>query len=375
MKVEQLSLKDDSWSTDIDRIEIKPTLILLFVSLTFKSKTLLLTELNKRFPEASIIGCATAGEINGDYVNDSTVSLTAITFNKVTCKLASHNLSDFSESYDSGRALATQLEHKDLSHVLVFSHGVDVNGSEIVAGLKSELPNTSITGGLAGYNVETKDSFVIANTSMASKQIVGVGLYGDALNVGYGSNGGWDSFGIDRLVTKSNKNVVYELDGTPALAIYKSFLGEDRYNIPDVGLSFPFSMRVNEYDSTVVRTVRRVIEEDQSLVFAANVPKGSTLRLMKSNVDRLINGAGDSAIKAISQTKHKPKLAILVSCIGRRLLLKQLVEEEVEAVGEVLGDDVKVTGFYSFGEIAPADQYSRCELHNQTMTITTLSEC
>ena len=375
MEVEQLSLKDDSWSTDIDRIKIEPTLILLFVSLTFKSKALLLTELNKRFPEACIIGCSTAGEINGDYVNDSTVSLTAITFNKVTCKLASHNLSDFSESYDSGRAIATQLAHKDLSHVLVFSHGVDVNGSEIVAGLKSELPNTSITGGLAGYNVDTKDSFVIANTSMASRQIVGVGLYGDALNVGYGSNGGWDSFGIDRLVTKSNKNIVYELDGTPALVIYKSFLGEDRYNIPDVGLSFPFSMRVNEYDGTVVRTVRKIVEEDQSLVFATNVPKGATLRLMKSNVDRLIKGAGDSAVKAISQTKHKPKLAILVSCIGRRLLLKQLVEEEIEAVGEVLGDDVKVTGFYSFGEIAPADQYSRCELHNQTMTITTLSEC
>lgn len=375
MKVEQLSLTDKTWSIDIDNIEIRPNLILLFVSLLFKPKAELISELYKRFPDATLIGCSTAGEISGNKVSDNTVALTAIELEKVTCKLATVDIRSLNESYDAGRVLAKQLAGNNLSHVLVFSDGSNVNGADIVTGLKSILPNTSITGGLSGYNVDSNEAFVIANKAIEDRKIVGLGFYGDQLNVSYGSNGGWNSFGVDRLVSKSIKNVVYELDGLSALEVYRSFLGDKAYNLPSTGLSFPFSMRVNEYDIPIVRTVIDINEEEQSLVFAANIPQGSSVRLMQSNVDRLINGAEDSAKNAVKGLKQKPELAILISCVGRRLVLKQLVEEEVEAVEDVLGKYPKITGFYSFGEIAPYGESSPCELHNQTMTITTLSEC
>ncbi len=374
MRVEQLSLNSTTWNQSITQIEIIPNILLLFVSPLFIEKDALLDQLIRLYPNTTIVGCSTAGEISGTSVSDNSVALTAIEFDKVNHKLVKVDVKSMDESYDAGMALAKQLEANDLSHVLVFSDGLNVNGADLVSGLKSVLPETSITGGLAGDGGDFNETFVIANNIITDRIIVGLGLYGDQLKIGYSSNGGWDSFGIDRLVSKSDKNVLYQLDGLPALELYKSFLGDNAKNLPSSGLLFPLSMRVNEHDTPVVRTILSVNEEDQSLTFAGNIPKGAYVRLMKANIDRLIGGAEDSAKNAFDAIKQNTELAILISCVGRRLVLKQLVEEEVEVVQEIVGKHSKITGFYSYGEIAPFGVFSPCELHNQTMTITTLSE-
>ncbi len=375
MKVEQLSLNETTWSEAISQIEIVPSIVLLFVSPLFKEKNALVDELIALYPKATIVGCSTAGEISGVSVFDDSVALTAIQLEKVNHKLVKVDVKSMDQSFVAGVSLAQQLDAKDLSHVLVFSDGLNVNGADLVSGLKSILPETSITGGLAADGSNFNETFVIANHIVADRIIVGLGFYGDQLKIGYSSKGGWDSFGKDRLVTKSDKNVLFELDGLPALELYKSFLGDNAKNLPSSGLLFPLSMRVNEHDIPVVRTILSVSEEDQSLTFAGNIPEGSYVRLMKANVDRLISGAEDSAKNAFDATKQNAELAILISCVGRRLVLKQLIEEEVEVVQEIIGQHPKITGFYSYGEIAPFGVFSPCELHNQTMTITTLSEC
>ncbi len=374
MRVEQLSLNSTTWNQSITQIEIIPNILLLFVSPLFIEKDALLDQLIRLYPNTTIVGCSTAGEISGTSVSDNSVALTAIEFDKVNHKLVKVDVKSMDESYDAGMVLAKQLEANDLSHVLVFSDGLNINGADLVSGLKSVLPETSITGGLAGDGGDFNETFVIANNIITDRIIVGLGLYGDQLKIGYSSNGGWDSFGIDRLVSKSDKNVLYQLDGLPALELYKSFLGDNAKNLPSSGLLFPLSMRVNEHDTPVVRTILSVNEEDQSLTFAGNIPKGAYVRLMKANIDRLIGGAEDSAKNAFDAIKQNTELAILISCVGRRLVLKQLVEEEVEVVQEIVGKHSKITGFYSYGEIAPFGVFSPCELHNQTMTITTLSE-
>lgn len=375
MKLEQLSLKDDTWFDAMSEIDFSPDIFLLFVSPLFTKKEALLSELTNRFTETTIIGCSTAGEISGINVSDNSVSLTAIKFEKVKHKLVKVQVNAMDDSLKSGIDLGQQLKSEDLKHVLVFSDGLNVNGADLVRGLRNILPKTSITGGLAADGSDFNKTFVIANNFIDDKIIVGLGLYGDHLKIGYSSKGGWDSFGIDRLVTKSDKNVLYELDGQPALELYKSFLGDNAKNLPSSGLLFPLSMRVNDHDQPVVRTILSVDEKNQSLTFAGNIPKGAYVRLMKANVDRLIVGAEDSAKNAFKATKENAELAILISCVGRRLVLKQLVEEEVEVVQEIVGEQPKITGFYSYGEIAPFGEFSPCELHNQTMTITTLSEC
>jgi len=375
MKVQQLSLSQDNWSDNVALINIDVDLFLLFVSPQFILTEKVLTDLRKRYPKSIIAGCSTAGEISDVTVKDNSISLTAIQFQKTTVKKVSVKIDNMDLSYDAGKDLGSQFDSKDLKHIMILSDGLNVNGADLVSGLKSKLPQISITGGLAADGSDFNKTFVIDNGDIRDKTIIGLGLYGADLKVGFSSRGGWDSFGIERLVTKSNKNVLYELDGLPALELYKSFLGDEAQNLPSSGLLFPLSMRNSDSETPLVRTILAINEEEQSLTFAGNIPVNSYVRLMKANFDRLIGGAEDSAICSNKHNKESCELAILISCVGRRLVLKQLVEEEVEVVRGVLGDKPKISGFYSYGEIAPFGEFSPCELHNQTMAITTLSEC
>jgi hypothetical protein len=260
--------------------------------------------------------------------------------------------------------------------VFVLSDGLNVNGSELVKGLRNNLPEgISITGGLAGDGASFKETFIVTEKAESKSKIVAaIGFYGNNISIGYGSLGGWDSFGIERLVTKSKNNVLFELDGKPALDLYKSFLGEEyAKDLPASGLLFPLNLRVKYENTPVVRTILAVNNEEQSLTFAGDIPEGSYVRLMKANFDRLIDGAVGAANYTI-QNNSNPELAILISCVGRKLVLKQLIEEEVEGVSEVLGKKTILCGFYSYGEISPFSKNTKCELHNQTMTITTFKE-
>jgi len=375
MKVKQLSLTEENWYNLLPSIKIEANLFLLFVSPNFKAKVEVLKSLNDLFPSAIIVGCSTAGEIHDVTVQDDTITLTAIQMEKVTIKKVSVGIKDMDLSFQAGQEVAQKLQNKNLKHIMLFSDGLNVNGADLVAGLKLTLPKVSITGGLAGDGSNFKETFIINNNEITDKTIVAIGFYGDHFKVGFSSQGGWDTFGIERLVTKSHKNVLFELDGKPALDIYKSYLGEQAKNLPSSGLMFPLSMRTDEKNFPVVRTILAINEEQQSLTFAGNIPEGSYVKLMKANIDHLINGAEQSAKIANKDQEELTQIAVLISCVGRRLVLKQLVEEEVEAVRGVVGANTLITGFYSYGEIAPFDGFSPCELHNQSMTITTFSEC
>lgn len=375
MKVNQISLTEENWQTTLNSLNVEANLFLLFVSTKFYPKNDVLKAINIKYPNATILGCSTAGEISDVTVKDKTISLTAIQIEKTKFKTCAVQIKDKHCSNDAGQKIAKALYKKSLKHVIVLSDGLNVNGADLVTGLKTNLPHVSITGGLAGDGDNFKETFTINNTKIVDKTIIAIGFYGNNIKVGYSSKGGWDSFGIERLVTKSHDNVLYELDGMPALAIYKSFLGKEANNLPSSGLLFPLSLHTSPESEPTVRTILAVNETDQSLTFAGNIPQGAHVRLMKANMDRLIGSAKDSAISANKSFKKNSELAILISCVGRRLVLKQFVEEEVEIVRKVIGSYSKMTGFYSYGEIAPFGECSPCELHNQTMTITTLSEC
>ncbi|MGB3608280.1 MAG: FIST N-terminal domain-containing protein [Psychroserpens sp.] len=375
MNVEQLSLTQDDWSEKLTSISVDAHLFLLFVSPEFDATQHILNFLNERFPNAIIIGCSTAGEISDVTVKDNTISLTAIHFEKTVLRKVSLKIDDMDRSYQAGEDIGEQLNCKDLSHVMILSEGLNANGSDLVLGLKSKLPHTSITGGLAADGMRFEKTFLIDDNLIVNNYIVGLGFYGHDLLVGSSSRGGWDSLSLEREVTKSSKNVLYELDGLPALEIYKSFIGREAQNLPSSGSLFPLSMRHNEKTTPLVRTILAVNDDEQSITFSGNIIENSYVRLLKANMDRLIGGAEDSAICAKKNFDGACELAILVSCVGRRMVLEQLIEEEVEVVREVLGSKPKIAGFYSYGEIAPFDECSVSELHNQTMTITILSEC
>jgi len=332
--------------------------------------------LRAMYPDAHLLGCTTAGEICGTTVSDDSLVATAIRFDHTSVRAAYRPLVDASNSKAVGEEIARDLAGENLRHVFVLAEGLKVNGSELVKGLRQGLPTgVAVTGGLAGDGARFEKTVVCLDGQINDSAVAAIGFYGDRLQVGYGSLGGWDPFGPDRLITRSDGNVLYELDGSSALELYKTYLGSHTANLPASGLLFPLSLRGENGEQRVVRTILGIDEQAQSLTFAGDIPQGGYAQLMRANFDRLIDGAQDAATACYEVVgKHTPDLAILISCVGRKLVLNQRTEEEVESVRNVLGESTVLSGFYSYGEIAPVVSSTKCELHNQTMTITTFTE-
>lgn len=332
--------------------------------------------LRKAYPHAVIAGCSTAGGILQSQILDDAMVLTAVRFKKARVRGARLRLNEAKNSHDAGVSLALGLLEPDLQHVFVLTDGLRVNGSELVEGLTSRLPpHIVVTGGMSADGARFKSTLVLMDGDPEEGLVCAVGFYGEGLRVGYGSFGGWDPFGTDRLITKSDGNVLYELDGECALDLYKRYLGDYSRDLPSSALLFPLLVRTGGDDPGVVRTILGIDESKRSMTFAGDMPAGARARLMKANFDRLIDGASEAArVNADSLRGTKADLALLVSCVGRRLVLKQRAEEEIEAVRDALGQKAILTGFYSYGEISPLHPGARCNLHNQTMSITTLAE-
>jgi hypothetical protein len=351
-------------------------LVLVFGSTSILKDKKYYNEIKKAYPKAHLLGCSTAGEICGTQVSDESLVVTAMRFASTQLKGARVRMSEVENSCQASELLAKSLPPEGLVHVFVLSDGLKVNGSDLVKGLTKHLPpDVSLTGGLSGDGDRFKETLVLWDDLPERDTIAVLGFYGNHLKVGCGSMGGWDSFGPERLITRSKENVLYELDGKSALELYKKYLGEHAKGLPATGLLFPLSLRTQEGKMGVVRTILSINEEEQSMTFAGDVPQGTYARLMKANFDRLIDGsigAAKTSYEAIGSSS--PNLAVLISCVGRKLVLKQRIEEEVEGVRDVMGRQTVLTGFYSYGEISPFNPSAKCELHNQTMTITTFSE-
>ena len=379
MKTEQrIYSKANGWlKKDENHITSQAQLVFVFGNRELLKEQQHVDHLKKEYPAAQIVGCSTSGEICNEEVFDENIVCTAVWFEKTKVEIAEEHVSAMEDSFRVGEKLAAELDKAGLKHIMILSEGLTINGSELIKGLNNCLQDKiSITGGLAGDQADFAETVIVHNQAGKKNLVLAIGFYGVHLQVGYGSMGGWDSFGVDREVTKSVGNILYELDGQPALELYKKFLGDYAANLPASALLFPLSLMLKDTETSVVRTILSVNETDGSMVFAGDVPQGEYVRLMKANKDRLIDGANGAAeMSMLSLQNTDPDLVILISCVGRKLVLKQRVEEELEIVREVIGNKAAVTGFYSYGEISPIKPFEKhCELHNQTMTITIFKE-
>lgn len=352
-------------------------LLLVFGSIDHFSTPGLSQSLREISPRAMLLGCSTAGEITPDGVDDGTCTVTAIDFEHSRLTQGSTSLKGMDDSFAAGERVGRQIAASDLRAVLVFGPGVKINGSALVNGIASAIGSgIPITGGLAGDGGAFKETFTLGPDGVASDKVVAIGLCGDSLRFGHGSFGGWEPFGPARKVTRCEGNVLHELDGEPALEIYKRYLGDHARNLPASGLLFPFAMLGEDHNAIgLIRTILGIDEQTGSLILAGEIDPDGYLRLMHASTDKLVNGAEAAAAAAADMLQSNgDMLAILVSCVGRKLVMGNRVDEEVEAVGDVFGDKAVLTGFYSYGEISPFTPGASCKLHNQTMTITCLGE-
>lgn len=379
MQTRQIRLNSATQLEQLNSLsQFAPNLIIVFGALSYFESPNLANTLRELAPSCALIGCSTAGEIAVDRVYDGSCIVTAIKFSDTPVKAVTTEITSMSDSFAAGERLGQALEPENLSGVILLGTGVAINGSALVAGLESSLPKgVSISGGLAADAGAFKQTWTLGPAGTSDKHLVAVGLYGDNINLSYGTFAGWEPFGPARKVTRCDGNVLYELDGASALEVYKRYLGDYAKDLPGSGLLFPFAMLNSEHEKHgIFRTILAIDEEQGSLTLAGDIDPNGYLELMHSSTEKLINGAETAAKTAKKNHAQAPdeSLAILVSCIGRKLVMGDRIDEEVEAVADTLGKTATITGYYSNGEIAGTEFHPECRLHNQTMTITWISE-
>lgn len=351
-------------------------LVLIFGHKSLVADREIIAKITEAFPSAHKVYSSTSGEIMGQDVYDDTITITAITFDSTRVEATANNIADFENSHEAGKALASKVDQEGLRFVFLISEGSIVNGSDLLTGINSVIgPEIPITGALAGDGTKFESTLTGLDENINSGQIVAISFYGQKLKVSHSSMGGWDPFGLERVVSKSKGNVLYEIDGKNVLSLYKTYLGKYVDDLPGSALLFPLSIKVNDGGDTVVRTILSVDHEEETMSLAGNIPQGSKVQFMKANFDKLIDAASIAAQQCLTDFDDiQPELAILISCVGRKAILSERTDEEVEAVKDVLSEHTSITGFYSYGEISPIKHGGNCELHNQTMTITCLQE-
>lgn len=362
------------WNTAALPAGFAPQLVLWFGARQADGAALQ-ADLQARFPKADVVGCSTSGEIVDGEVLDDTLIATAIEFGASTVKTVCVEGAEAAESQAIGQKLALQLQAEDLRGVMIFSDGLKVSGTALGKGFTDVLGlSTPICGALAGDGARFQQTWVACNAAPASGRVVAIGFYGAALQMRFGTGGGWDRFGPERQITRSTNNQLFELDGLPALSLYKKYLGDEAQALPGSALHFPLFVRPASGSGGVTRTVLGVSEGDESITFAGDLPTGHTAQLMHGNFERMIAGAADSTRQIGAQGEGSEGIALLMSCVGRKLVLGERVSEEVEAALEQLPKGIAAIGFYSYGGLAPTPGLDGTHLHNQTMTAVLLRE-
>jgi hypothetical protein len=372
MNIQQISWdKENGWDTKTG-LQSSSNLVFVFADTDYFYQEECYQEIVGFYPKADIIGCSSSGNIRNTKISDNNLTVLALQFDKSWIK-------SICIDHDSTTDIAVEIKlalkdfpREHLRHCFIVCDGLDINVTDLAESLSLNVNDISITGGLAGDADRFAKTGIMFNGPTKKNQVVIVGFFG-AVHITSGFSTGWTEFGAERRITRSIKNTVFELDNEPALDIYERYLGEQAVELPSSGLRFPLSMRRTENENPIIRTLLGINREQNSLTFAGDMPEASFARLMKTNIDSLLESTQEKISAIKNQHQKNQGLCLVVSCVGRRLVLDQISEEEIELLAAELGSEFKISGFYSYGEFASHNSQS-CQLHNQTSTITLISE-
>lgn len=374
--VQAYKLEGTNWQYFQEKQTLNNPLVFVFGNRILLEKNEIIEEIRKEFPYEHLIFGSTSGEIIDNNVFDDSIVVTAIEFEKSAFEVRTENIFDHNKDAKAlGEYLYASIPKENLRHLFVLSEGSFVNGSSLIEGLEKNILNSiPISGGMCGDDAKFEKTLASYKENPKEGEVVLIGFYGATLEISFASFGGWSTFGPERIITKSTANILYEIDDQPALDLYKKYLGEKATQLPQASLFYPLNVTPEGKNEPVVRTILGIDNVNQSMTLAGDVPENSRVQLMMASVDAIAEGANEAAKLAMKNRKAKPQLALLVSCVGRKLVMNQRVEEEIERVQEVIGTTATITGFYSYGEMAPFSENTFCDLHNQTMTLTLISE-
>lgn len=365
------------WHKPLPNIDSPQTLVLIFSPPDSKQYQSAIEQLHAHYPQAVITGCSTVAGIFNEHLMENALVAGIIRFKKTHLAFASAELAHSDHSFQAGEQIAKSLNRPDLKGILILTDGLNTNDSELISGLASVVneSNVTIVGGLASDKMQFASTWIFHQGQAASRRVSGVGFYGKELVFTSYARDGFKPFGPERIITRSAGKTLYEIDGRPALQLYKEYLGEHAANLPATALHFPLAIWNQTKDHYMVRTVVSINEADNSLGFVADIPQGYSTQLMYGSFDNLLDGAEIASRSLADRLPPKtPVFALTISCSGRKLVMGDDADQELETTLENLPAGSQQLGFYSYGELAPTALGGSCCLHNETMTLTVMYE-
>ena len=336
----------------------------------------LLGGINDALGIRNIIGCTTDGEISSDGFRTDSAVLGGIVSDQIDFHLAS--VKDLGQDCErAGITLAAKLP-ENVNYIQLFSDGLTGNGCAILRGLESVLDKTiPVCGGTAGDAGRFRRTWQFAGNRVFSNGAVAIGFSGN-FQVGTGASSGWSPIGLAKKVTRSVDNILYELNGEPALNVYERALGKHASKLPAVGVEYPLGLVTErgaegEKDYLLLRATMSVNRKEGAISLAGEIPEGSTVHICCGDSASLLEAAKKAGRLALADLEgRRPVMIFIYSCMARRLILGRQVEEEINCIREAVGPDLPVLGFYTYGEYGRIKKGGPNRLQNETVTVSVI---
>lgn len=329
----------------------------------------------EELPQIPMIGASSTGQMSGRGHTEEGITAAFFHFDKAVVKTTRVKFDHWEDGEKVGNKIIENLQSDDLKGILVLSEGLKLNCSKMVEAIAAKKGDgVALAGGLAGDVFTYSDIFVVDNKDgIRDDSVVAVGFYGDSFHMDVFAHSGVTPMGIEREVTKAKDYALYELDGKPALDVYKQyFRTDDLAKMEKEIVKFPFSITNNYIEEGVIRTPLTFTEDGQGIQFTGAIPEGSRVRMMQSASSKFLDGVYDLSEKVKQAEKNSDSSIIAISCACRKLVLGAIVDQEAEILCDEL-DKKSIVGFYSFGEIG-SNEHNESYLYNQTLTLISIYE-
>lgn len=366
-----------------------PDILIVFGACRFDHRKLL-AGIRSITGDIPMVGGTTAGEISTSGFSKQSAVIMALS-SPILDFTTSIGLNMSKDEKACSVSLARKIRRKkavkNAVSLLIFPNGMGGDGVKVIEGLHQVMgTNIEIIGGYLGDDERFENTFQYYNGKVYKDAIPALLISGEnGFETGIGVRSGFESIGNRFYCTDSENNIVKKFDEERALDLYREFLGEERSKrLPGICLEYPFGLidekvSIAGKDYFQLRCGLTVDREEGTITLAASIPKGSALTITTASRGEIINGAKLAALQAREALKNTvPQAILMLSCVGRKLVLGRRTQEEVDAVKEILGEDVPIIGFYTYGEIGPIDKMREelaiTRFHNETVVLWVLGK-
>ena len=350
-----------------------PSLAFIYSSSTHNIKKLVLGLEDYNF---IVVGSSTAGEIFaneklGVHEVNRTIVAMLIEINPMAIAFKSVSLETEETYFNIGKNIGKWAKSKfENSALITITSGLDFDNDAYTQGIISERVEY-IFGASAGDDMQLKETFVFSKENFSTHGVVALALDRDKIDIVGARAFGWIGIGKERIVTKAKQNIVYEVDGKPAIDFYKDYLNISAdESIPNIGIEYPLEVTMKS-GLVVYRAVLGLDEEKKALIFAGHVEEKSKVRISAPQGENIIQYVKDSIEYSLSKkSEFNPQIALVFPCCSRKQVLGDLAIKEIELAYKTA--KVPLIGFYAYGEIGAYP--GGYPFHNETFVTTLLGE-